>query len=312
MSSPLARVVASSVAIARHAGGVICSIMQTGNLDIVNKGDGTSNFDPQTLADRKAQSIIIGSLEKQHPGLKVIGEEDDVEADTEDLVMEMDAEVLQNANNLSQEMNSINIQDLVVWVDPLDGTKEFTEGNVTHVTVLIGISHAGRPLAGVIHQPFATPARTIWGIVGLGQFGIPPSSRSDGLRIVTTTKSHSSENVILSLEAIKADQVIRTGGAGYKVLQLLEGVADAYIFPTPGCKKWDTCAPEAILRACGGRLSDALGEDIDYADTTPRAFTNWTGVIATRGAPEDHTYYLDRIPEGVRKNLKELRAEKLA
>lgn len=36
---------------------------------------GPGKFDPQTEADRAAQRIIVGSLTKQFPGLKVIGEE---------------------------------------------------------------------------------------------------------------------------------------------------------------------------------------------------------------------------------------------
>lgn len=34
-----------------------------------------------------------------------------------------------------EELNSI-----VVWVDPLDGTAEYTQGFLEHVTVLIGVS----------------------------------------------------------------------------------------------------------------------------------------------------------------------------
>ena len=60
----------------------------------------------------------------------------------------------------------------------------------------------------------------------------------------------------------------QVGGAGHKVMLLMEGRAHAYVFPSPGqlplnssspsnfiedskpgCKKWDTCAPEAILHA---------------------------------------------------------------
>lgn len=37
-----------------------------------------------------------------------------------------------------------------------------------------------------------------------------------------------------------------------QVIQLVEGRASAYVFASPGCKKWDTCAPEAILTAVGG------------------------------------------------------------
>lgn len=37
------------------------------------------------------------------------------------------------------------------------------------------------------------------------------------------------------------------------MLKVLEGAA-AYVFASPGCKKWDTAAPQAILEAAG-RLS---------------------------------------------------------
>ncbi len=69
---------------------------------------------------------------------------------------------------------------MFVWVDPLDGTKEYTQGKeVAHeVTVLIGVSWNGKPIAGVLNQPFYQDAstkssdnytgRVLWGIVGLG------------------------------------------------------------------------------------------------------------------------------------------------
>jgi len=51
-------------------------------------------------------------------------------------------------------------------------------GLLDHVTVLIGIAVKGRAVAGVIYQPYynyqagagpsATPGRTIWAVVGLG------------------------------------------------------------------------------------------------------------------------------------------------
>ena len=46
--------------------------------------------------------------------------------------------------------------DVTVWVDPLDGTREFVEGpeHWGSVTVLIGVAVKGVPVAGVIHQPF--------------------------------------------------------------------------------------------------------------------------------------------------------------
>ena len=55
---------------------------------------------------------------------------------------------------------------------------------------------------------------------------------------------------------MKPTEVLKVGGSGHKVLLLIEGKAHAYVFPSPGCKKWDTCAPEAILHALGGKVND--------------------------------------------------------
>ena len=61
--------------------------------------------------------------------------------------------------------------DVTVWVDPLDGTREFVEGpeHWGAVTVLIGVAVKGVPVAGVIHQPF------------VGIDGKPPASMTAAL-----------------------------------------------------------------------------------------------------------------------------------
>lgn len=43
---------------------------------------------------------------------------------------------------------------MVIWIDPLDGTKGFTEGHLHHITSLIGVSVNMRPRIGIIHKPF--------------------------------------------------------------------------------------------------------------------------------------------------------------
>lgn len=59
--------------------------------------------------------------------------------------------------------------------------------------------------------------RTFWGLVGLGVGGFIPSSPPTDKFIVTTTRSHVDATVLNTLEALKADEVIRVGGAGHKV-----------------------------------------------------------------------------------------------
>ena len=43
-------------------------------------------------------------------------------------------------DSLTTNLKNVKIEDLTVWVDPLDGTKEYTEGYLDHVTVLVGIA----------------------------------------------------------------------------------------------------------------------------------------------------------------------------
>ncbi|KAL6089895.1 hypothetical protein STEG23_020235, partial [Scotinomys teguina] len=55
-----------------------------------------------------------------------------------------------------------------------------------------------------------------------------------------------------------------SGGAENKIIQLIEGKTSAYVFASPGCKKWDTCVPEVVLHAVGGKLTDIHGNALQY------------------------------------------------
>lgn len=85
-----------------------------------------------------------------------------------------------------------------------------------------------------------------------------------------------------------------------QVLQLLEGKASVYVFASAGCKKWDTCAPEAILSSAGGKLTDILGNFYKYGASEGRP--NKTGVLAA--ASDDlYSYALTRIPQELKEAL---------
>jgi 3'-phosphoadenosine 5'-phosphosulfate (PAPS) 3'-phosphatase len=50
----------------------------------------------------------------------------------------------------------VNEKDLTIWIDPLDGSKGFTEGHLHHITCIIGVSIKNRPRLGIVHKPFST------------------------------------------------------------------------------------------------------------------------------------------------------------
>lgn len=303
-ASLLSRIVASSVTATVRAGKIIRDVMNRGCLNIVEK----SKNDLQTEADRCAQRCIIASLSHQFPNVTIIGEEEasSCEIPSDWIVTEADQEVLNL--KLPAHLENIDAKDVCIWVDPLDGTAEYTQGLVEHVTVLVGVAIGQRAVGGVIHQPYYKNAennvlgRTLWGINGAGFGGFTPSTPPTGKRIVTTTRSHSDCNVQAAIDSLCPDEVLRVGGAGYKVILLLEGKAHAYVFASKGCKRWDTCAPEAVLHAIGGILTDFYGEQYPYNAGT--SYPNVRGVLAT--APgEVHEWYLSKIPSAVKERLEQ-------
>ncbi|KAL7057666.1 hypothetical protein AAHC03_016372 [Spirometra sp. Aus1] len=329
MESPLImRLMASSVTLAKEAAFIIRKVCSGGQLGIVEKGVN----DLQTQADRSAQHCIVSSLSQKFPGLCIIGEEDLQGKDQplSHIVEDMDAQVL--SKRCPPALESAALEDVVVWVDPLDGTGEFAQGLLEHVTVLIGLAVKGRPVGGVVCQPFYMPdfklviqtqqerrppmdqttPRLIWGLEGLGLFGIkaeplpsqpvfeegnPTESMNN---VIVTTRSHPTPNTVAALQACAATKVLKIGGCGFKVLTLLEGVAHSYVYANSGCKRWDTCAPEALLNCIGGRLTGLDGKPYSYSkEVNP---INTMGVLATPVAAW-HSSYLARIPSSVVQSL---------
>lgn len=315
------KLISSAVSIAKRAGVEVRRITKSGVLDVVDKGV----QDYQTEADRLAQRMIVASLTKKFPKCTIVGEEDlveDKEADAK-LVVDSHEEDILKMEGLPSQYKDVKEEDITIWVDPLDGTTEFVKGFFEHVTVLIGISVGGKSVAGIIHQPFhgynqlkassddknspvdpsSLSGRTMWGLVGMGCFGVVPKSLPNDKLIVTTTASHGNANIDDSLAGIKPDEVLKVGGAGHKVLLVIEGRAHSYVFASNGCKRWDTSAPEAVLESAGGKLTTVFGDRIHYQYREDSNYQNTLGIIASIN--EDiHSKIIERIPEAVKQRLK--------
>ncbi|CAH8869815.1 unnamed protein product [Trichobilharzia szidati] len=300
MEAPLViRVLAASVCLAEKASSLIRTVYASKDLAIIDKG--VNDF--QSRADRDSQRCIVQSLNNTFPGLHIIGEEGELDAGNVPQSSELSPEVLQH--KCPPWLSTLSTDDLVVWVDPLDGTKEFTEGLVEYVTVLIGIAAGGKPVGGVVAQPFYQPTsventkkphyitRVVWGLSDVGVFGVKPSLPSSQLpypidlnapklslpHSIVITRSHRSPTHDIVIKAFYPTESICAGGCGYKVLMLLEGRGHVYVFPSQGTKKWDTCAPEAVLLASGGKLTDLLGQPYNYSLNTEHE--NVRGILAT-------------------------------
>ena len=146
-----------------------------------------------------------------------------------------------------------------LWVvDPLDGTREYSEGR-DDWAVHIGLSIDGRPAAGAV----ALPARNL--VLGTDA---PPalSPLADPLRLVVS-RSRASANCSGVAQALGAT-LVPMGSAGAKAMAVLLGEADIY-FHTGGQYAWDNCAPAAVALAAGLHVSRIDGSPLVYncADT---------------------------------------------
>jgi 3'(2'), 5'-bisphosphate nucleotidase len=71
---------------------------------------------------------------------------------------------------------------------------------------------------------------------------------------------------------------------GLKVAMVADGSRDLYVYPGGRTKIWDSCAPEAIIIAAGGRLTDTHGQPLVYDQPD---LLNRNGLIASNGPLHD-------------------------
>nr|VZI31319.1 unnamed protein product [Spirometra erinaceieuropaei] len=281
---------ADKVTLAKEAAFIIRKVCSGGQLGIVEKGVN----DLQTQADRSAQHCIVSSLSQKFPGLCIIGEEDLQGKDQplSHIVEDMDAQVL--SKRCPPALESAALEDVVVWVDPLDGTGEFAQ------PVIPPISVCDRTQMSAFTGE-SRPDNSLPGDKGTTQPVFEEGNPTESMNnVIVTTRSHPTPNTVAALQACAATKVLKIGGCGFKVLTLLEGVAHSYVYANSGCKRWDTCAPEALLNCIGGRLTGLDGKPYSYSkEVNP---INTMGVLATPVAAW-HSSYLARIPSSVVQSL---------
>lgn len=232
-------------------------------------------------------------FKKEFPKLNVVSEEHDHGEIDLDGVKPPDTSVITLDNRLhNKEDEIVSAGNLVVWIDPLDATKEYTENLIQYVTTMICIVVKGRPVAGIIHKPFLH--QTYWAWVGHGSsdnLKVPPESDSamKTPRMIVSRSHAGKVNATVRSAFGPQSTVIPAGGAGYKVLSLFEDKADAYVHVTL-IKKWDICAGDALLRTFGGKMTTLDNEEIEYGDGSKPA--DEKGLLASL---HNHAEYQEKL-----------------
>ncbi len=148
-----------------------------------------------------------------------------------------------------------------VWiVDPLDGTREFSEPPRDDWAVHVALwtrtsSGAGELVAGAVAQPgIGTTFHTGRPPV------VPPSTASRPRLVVSRTRPP--EFVKALAEEIDAE-LVPMGSAGAKAMSVIRDVSDAYVH-AGGQYEWDSAAPVAVARAAGLFTSRVDGSPLVY------------------------------------------------
>jgi 3'(2'), 5'-bisphosphate nucleotidase len=139
--------------------------------------------------------------------------------------------------------NPVRLSAQRVWiVDPLDGTREFSE--------------LGR-------HDWAVPAQ---GITLATPDPVPPPTYSGEPRIVVSRTRP--PEIALKVRDRLNGTLVPMGSAGAKVAAVIQGLADVYVH-AGGQYEWDSAAPVAVARAAGLHTSRIDGSPLEYNRSDP-------------------------------------------
>ena len=261
-----------------------------------------------TEADVAAQAAICGALRAEWgESLIIVGEEDDNGILLKEKMAQMEPFAALDRTLLDDDfpdgMADIDPVDITIYVDPLDATREFVEGRLENCQSLIGIAIGNEAVAGVIGIPFpkgdlSTDPTIVYGLsdVGTGVIGEPLSrgpypleKHIDGVKFPRPHFGSGDSTAPVMVGAQKAlikgfgGSNILYSGAGNKILAASLGEVNASFQPKFG-GPWDVCAPEAVLKAMGGRITDLFGEEIALYGKDAVEGANNRGYVATTSA----------------------------
>lgn len=185
--------------------------------------------DRKAAGDKRSHDFLMAALAAERPGDAVLSEEG------------VDDPVRLSAQR--------------VWiVDPLDGTREFSELDRTDWAVHVALWESGELVAGAV----ALPAQDI--TLATPSVAAPPPAPAVPRIVVSRTRPPA---VALAVKEGLGGELVEMGSAGAKVASVVQGLSDVYVH-AGGQYEWDSAAPVAVARAAGLHTSRIDGSPLIY------------------------------------------------
>lgn len=188
----------------------------------------------KAAGDKRSHDFLMAALAKRRPDDAVLSEEG---AD-----------------------DPVRLRSERVWiVDPLDGTREFSELGRQDWAVHVALWESGELVAGAV----ALPAQ---GVTLATPDVDPPARNPDPPRIVVSRTRPPA--IALQVRDSLGGTLVEMGSAGAKVSAVIQGLADVYVH-AGGQYEWDSAAPVAVARAAGLHTSRLDGSPLQYNRPDP-------------------------------------------
>lgn len=190
----------------------------------------------KAAGDKRSHDFLMAALASERPGDAVLSEEGPEEG-----------------------ADKVRLRSDRVWiVDPLDGTREFSELGRTdwavHVALWARNGSAGELIAGAV----ALPAQGV--TLATPDVAPPPAPPAAPRVVVSRTRP---PEVALQVRDALGGTLVEMGSAGAKVASVVQGFSDVYVH-AGGQYEWDSAAPIAVARAAGLFTSRIDGSPLVY------------------------------------------------
>ena len=210
--------------------------------------------DPVTLADLEVNDLIINRVNQKYKNVPwdILSEE-----------------------NVKGSNDNFEFKNDWIWIlDPLDGTKDFIQGTGNYAMHL-ALNFKQRPYIGIVlipaqNQLWISVGEKVWCEYRNG-IKIKPNLKSSKClqeMHLVTSKNHRNEILKRLIQKINFRKVEIMGSVGCKIASLVRGENDIYIsLSLPGGsspKDWDFAAPESILKAAGGAITNLDNQELSY------------------------------------------------